>query len=172
MMDIKAFYHRSDKAITNWMARYGVTFLRLSIGVVFFWFGVLKYFPGLSPAEALASRTIHDVSFGLIGFEAARYMIATLECVIGLGLIAGVWMRAVLLLLFIQMAGTFTPMFLYPQEVFRVFPYAPTLEGQYIIKNLVIISAAFVIGATVRGGAVVAEPEAAKKAVEESEKKE
>ena len=67
-------------------------------------------------------------------------------------------MRAVLLLLFLQMAGTITPIFLFPEEVFTRIPYAPTLEGQYIIKNAVLIAAAVVIGATVRGGAVVADP--------------
>ena len=73
---------------------------------------------------------------------------------------AGVWMRGVLLLLFLQMIGTLAPLFLFPHEVFHRIPYAPTLEGQYIIKNLVLISAALVIGATVRGGALVADPPA------------
>jgi hypothetical protein len=69
-----------------------------------------------------------------------------------------VWTRAVLLLLVVQMAGTLAPVFLFPGEVFHRFPYAPTLEGQYIIKNLVLMSAAVVIGATVRGGVLVADP--------------
>ena len=76
---------------------------------------------------------------------------------IGLGLIFGVWMRVTLLLLFVQMLGTMTPIFLFPNEVFTRIPYAPTLEGQYIIKNLVLISAGIVIGATVRGGGIVNE---------------
>jgi hypothetical protein len=45
-------------------------------------------------------------------------------------------MRATLLLLFLQMPGTFLPVFLYPNEVFSQIPYAPTQEGQYIIKKL------------------------------------
>jgi hypothetical protein len=48
--------------------------------------------------------------------------------------------------------------------VFRVLPFAPTLEGQYIIKNVVLISAAIVLGATVRGGKVIADPRAAAQA--------
>jgi hypothetical protein len=71
-------------------------------------------------------------------------------------------MRFTLLLLFAQMLGTITPVFFFPAEVFTRIPYAPTLEGQYIIKNLVLISAGLVIGATVRGGAVVADPEIAR----------
>jgi hypothetical protein len=61
------------------------------------------------------------------------------------------------------MLGTITPLFLFPEESFLRFPIAPTLEGQYIIKNMVLISAGMVIGATVRGGQFVAEPEAVKK---------
>jgi hypothetical protein len=71
-------------------------------------------------------------------------------------------MRGILLLLFLQMLGTMTPLFLFPGEVFTRIPWAPTLEGQYIIKNLVLISAGLVLGATVRGGAVVADPEIAR----------
>ncbi len=78
---------------------------------------------------------------------------------IGLGLLVGIRLREVLLLLFVQMAGTLTPVFLFPEEVFTRIPYAPTLEGQYIIKNVVLIAAGIVVGATVRGGRVVAEPE-------------
>ena len=77
---------------------------------------------------------------------------------IGLGLLFGIAMRATLLLLFVQMLGTITPIFLFPDLVFTRVPYAPTLEGQYIIKNMVLISAGIVIGATVRGGGLVAEP--------------
>jgi hypothetical protein len=68
-------------------------------------------------------------------------------------------MRATLLLLVLQMLGTITPLFLFPAETFTQFPYAPTLEGQYIIKNIVLVSAAIVIGATVRGGAVIDDPD-------------
>ena len=68
-------------------------------------------------------------------------------------------MRATLLLLFLQMVGTTLPIFFFPDVVFLRVPYAPTLEGQYIIKNLVLITAGLVIGATVRGGWLVAEPE-------------
>jgi hypothetical protein len=59
------------------------------------------------------------------------------------------------------MAGTITPLFLFPTETFTAFPYAPTLEGQYIIKNIVLVGAAMVVGATVRGGGLVAQPGAA-----------
>ena len=65
------------------------------------------------------------------------------------------FLKVTLLLLFAQMAGTFLPLAFFPHETFKVFPLIPTLEGQYIIKNMVLVSAGLVIGATVRGGALI-----------------
>ena len=152
-----ALYNRVDAAITRWMARNGVRLLRVSLGIVFLWFGVLKFFPGLSPATELALKTIDTLTFGRVSPAVAINVLAAWETAIGLGLIFGVAMRATLLLLFVQMLGTITPLFLYPELTFTRIPYAPTLEGQYIIKNIVLVSAAIVIGATVRGGGLVAE---------------
>ena len=151
-----SLYRRVDYAITVWMARNGVRLLRVSLGIVFIWFGVLKFFPGLSPATELAARTIDALTFGTISRGIAINILAAWETLIGLGLLTGVWMRATLALLFVQMLGTITPIFLFPELVFLRVPHAPTLEGQYIIKNLVLISAAITIGATVRGGGLVA----------------
>ena len=155
MTKLQSKFDPIDIRITDWMARYGIVLLRISLGLVFFWFGFLKFFPGLSPAEGLATRTIEVMTFGLIPPEVSIYILATWETLIGLGLIFGVWMRVTLFLLFVQMLGTMTPIFFFPDEVFTRIPYAPTLEGQYIIKNLVLISAGIVIGATVRGGGIV-----------------
>ena len=164
MLQMQAWFNRVDEIITRWMARYGVLLLRLSLGIVFLWFGALKFFPGLSPAQELAGRTINQLSFGLLSAQSANLILAIWECLIGLGLITGFMMRVTLLLLFAQMIGTLTPIFLFPGEVFTRVPYAPTLEGQYIIKNLVLISAGIMIGATVRGGTVIADPDAAQMA--------
>jgi uncharacterized membrane protein YphA (DoxX/SURF4 family) len=158
MTSIAARFDVLDSRITRWMARFGVPLLRASLGVVFLWFGVLKFFPGLSPAQSLAARTVERLSFGTIGPELSVPALALWECLIGLGLLTGVFMRATLLLLAVQMLGTLTPLALFPGEVFTRIPYAPTLEGQYIIKNAVLISAAIVVGATVRGGGLVADP--------------
>jgi uncharacterized membrane protein YphA (DoxX/SURF4 family) len=157
-MKARELFDFVDVRITELMARYGITLLRVSLGIVFFWFGVLKFFPGLSSAQGLATRTIDLLTFGMIPPEVSIVMLALWECLIGLGLLFGVYMRATLLLLYLQMIGTITPVFFFPQEVFTYFPYAPTLEGQYIIKNIVLISAGIVIGATVRGGMVIADP--------------
>src|SRR6266545_2268357 len=149
---------RADKWITAWMGRYGIAVLRTSVGIVFFWFGVLKFFPGLSPAEDLAARTISALSFGLVPPVVSLPVLAAWECLIGLGLITGQFMRLALALMFLQMSGTITPLFFFPHETWAHFPYAATMEGQYIIKNLVLVSAGLVIYAAVRGGALVADP--------------
>lgn len=141
-----------DVRITAWMARHGVPLLRVSLGVVFLWFGAIKFIPGLSPAADLATRTISQLSAGLVPPAVSLPLLAAWETLIGLGLVTGRFLRVTLLLLFLQMPGTLLPLLFYPGETFTVFPIGPTLEGQYIIKNLVLVSAAIVIGATVRGG--------------------
>ena len=150
-------FRRIDAAVTAWMAARGIALLRISLGIVFVWFGVLKFFPGLSPATTLAGRTVEVITFGKIGAGAGVMILATWETLIGVGLITGVAMRATLALLFVQMLGTLTPLVFFTDEVFTRVPYAPTLEGQYIIKNLVLIAAGIVIGATVRGGGLVSD---------------
>lgn len=150
---------RVDSRLTHWMARHGIVFLRVALGVVFIWFGFLKFFPGLSPAQTLAIDTINVLTFGLVPAGAAIILLASLECLIGLGLVSGKFMRLTLLLLAFQMIGAASPLVIFPGEAFAVFPYAPTLEGQYIIKNLVLVSAGIVIGATVRGGCLTADAE-------------
>lgn len=157
MVTFPPWLDRIDRRITDWMARYGPLILRISLGIIFFWFGFLKFFPSLSPATELATRTIETLTFGLVPPNVSIYMLAVWETAIGLGLIFGVFLRATLLLLFVQMLGTMLPIVFFPDEVFVRIPYAPTLEGQYIIKNLVLISAGLVIGATVRGGWMVPE---------------
>jgi uncharacterized membrane protein YkgB len=148
-------FRRVDAAVTDWMAAHGIQLLRVSLGIVFLWFGVLKFFPGLSPATTLAGRTIEALTGGAVGAGAGVMILAAWETLIGIGLLAGIAMRATLALLFVQMLGTLMPIVFFPAEVFTRAPYAPTLEGQYIIKNLVLIAAGIVIGATVRGGGLV-----------------
>lgn len=166
MKEIKSLYQRIDILITTWMSHYGILMLRLSLGIIYLWFGILKFFPGMSPAQSLAIRTMDRLTFGWMSEGFTLKLLATWESVIGLGLILGIGMRFILLLLFVQMIGTITPLFLFPEEVFFRIPFAPTLEGQYILKNLVIISAAIVIGATVRGGRLVADPKRVRQAKE------
>jgi uncharacterized membrane protein YkgB len=146
-------FNRIDRAITRWMALHGVQLLRISMGLVFFWFGALKLFPELSPAEGLIRQSIT-----FFPMEVFLRVLAVWEMLIGLGFITGKFMRVTILLLFLQMPGTISPIFLRPDLIFTEFPFGLTLEGQYIVKNMVLISAALVVGATVRGGGLTNEP--------------
>jgi uncharacterized membrane protein YphA (DoxX/SURF4 family) len=135
------------------MARNGITLLRISIGVIYLWFGALKLVPGLSPAEHLIRTSITFLPMDLfIPF------LAVWEMVIGLGFITGRFIRATIFLMLGQMVGAASPIVLTPNQVFTSFPFVLTLEGQYIIKNLVLISASIVVGATVRGGGLSDHP--------------
>jgi uncharacterized membrane protein YphA (DoxX/SURF4 family) len=147
-------FDRVDRAITTWMARHGLLILRIGLGIVFFWFGALKLEPGLSPAEDLVRETTYFVDPDWF-----LPVLALWEMAIGLGLIAGKFMRVTLLLLFLQMPGTALPLVIKPDAVWTTFPYGLTLEGQYIVKNLVLIGAGLVLGGTVRGGRLEPEPD-------------
>ena len=91
MDKLKIFYHETDEKLTTWMAKNGILLLRISLGIVFFWFGILKFFPGLSPAEGLATKTIDVLTFGLIPSNISIIILAAWETLIGLGLIFGVF---------------------------------------------------------------------------------
>ena len=151
--NVNGYFEHIDRHLTSLMARYGLTVMRIGLGVIFFWFGALKLFPGLSPAEELVRNTVYfvDPDFFIP-------VLAVWEMAIGLGLMFGKYMRITLLLLFLQMPGTALPLVLLPDVVWTVFPYGLTLEGQYIVKNLVLIGGALVLGATVRGGYLDPEP--------------
>lgn len=119
--------------------------LRICVGIVYLWFGALKFFEGLSPAEQLAMQTIHKLTFGLIDDRLNLTMLASWECMIGLLLITGKYVKPALAFLFLHMVCTFTPFIFFPSEVFRQAPYGLTMTGQYIMKNIVFIAAGLVL---------------------------
>jgi len=153
-MVVEKYFKKIDQSVTRWMARTGLIFLRVGLGVIFLWFGVLKFFPGLSPAENLVRNTIYFFDPDIF-----ITVLATWEALIGFGLITGKFMRLTLLLLFLQMPGTALPLLILPDVVWNVFPYGLTIEGQYIVKNLVLIGAGLVLGGTVRGGRLNPDPD-------------
>lgn len=139
--------HRADAALAGWVDRHGLLIVRIGLGVVYFWFGILKYFPDVSPAEQLAAKTVEKITLGLMPPAVGLPTLATWEVLIGIGLLAGFWLRPILLLICVHLIGTFTPLFFYPDEVWTTFPFALTLEGKYIVRNLVLYGAALMIGA-------------------------
>jgi uncharacterized membrane protein YkgB len=139
-MNLDAF----DRRLSGWMERIGMRVLRYALAIVFIWFGALKPL-GMSPAETLVKNTVYfmppDVFFPILGWW---------EVAIGLFLLYRPFNRIALLLLFLQMPGTMLPLVLLPEVCFTTAPIGLTLEGQYIIKNIVLIGAALVVGGTVR----------------------
>lgn len=133
-----------DRRLAGWMERNGRRVLRYALAVVFIWFGALKPL-GLSPAETLVKNTVYflppDVFFPVLGWW---------EVAIGVGLLYRPLNRLALLLLFLQIPGTMLPLVLLPEVCFTQAPIGLTMEGQYIIKNIVLIGAALVVGGSVR----------------------
>ncbi len=134
-MSIKEF----DIKIIRFFRKISVPVARLGIFVVFFWFGLLKVI-GLSPASGVVER-LFDQTIPFMSFAVFLILFGLFECLIGILFLIRGAERVVIPLLFIHMFLTFGPLFFLPQETWSGF-LVPTLEGQYIIKNLVIIAAA------------------------------
>lgn len=150
---IQQEFEAIDKRITRWLARHSLTILRVALGVVFIWFGALKLIPGASPAEPLIRAAITFLPMNLF-----LPFLALWEMAIGVGFISGKFQRLTLLLLMLQMGGAMSPLILAPQRLWVQFPFQWTLEGQYVFKDIILVAAALVIGATVRGGGLTSDP--------------
>lgn len=124
-----------DLKIINFFRKIGVPLARLSFFVVFFWFGFLKVL-GLSPATPLVLN-LFNKTINFIDFDTFFLLFGLFECLIGLLFLIPKMERVVIPLLFIHLITTAGPLFLIPEIWSRAF--VPTLEGQYIIKNLFII---------------------------------
>lgn len=133
-----------DKTIINTFESLKIPLLRYGLAIVFIWFGALKPL-GLSSASGLVAETVYFVPPELfvpfLGFW---------EVIIGLCFLYKPLIRVGILLLFLQMAGTFLPLIILPAVTFTSYPVVPTLEGQYIIKNILIIAAAITIGSELK----------------------
>ena len=143
-----------DRAATRLMAQYGLRLLSISMGLVFVWFGALKLQSGISPAEPLIRDTLDFLPNILI--SPLILLLAIWEVAIGIGFLSGKAKRIVLIMLLLQMAGAMSPLILAPERLWDTFPLIWTLEGQYVFKDIILISAGLVIGATHRGGGLFA----------------
>jgi uncharacterized membrane protein YkgB len=139
---------KAEARVGEWLTRYSVTLLRLSLGAIFLGFGLLKFFPGLSPAAGLAGETFTKLTFGLVPGDIGVLIVATMETTIGLSLITGRLLRFGLALLAVTMVGILSPLVLLPADLFRGAPWAPTLVGQYVVKDVVLVAAAMVVASS------------------------
>ena len=131
----KDFYFR----FSHKMEQHSIDIMRISLAVVYIWFGALKI-SGMSPAGELVEQTVY-------WFEPKIFIpiLGVFEVLIGLGLLIKRCIPYTIPLLLIHMAATFFPVFILKKVCFDAFPYCPTLAGQYIIKNLILISGTLVI---------------------------
>ncbi len=145
MWRLNSAWDRVDTAFIRFMAARGIDLLRVTLAVVFIWFGLLKVI-GRSPVAELIARTVYWVS--------PQFFVPFLgvwEILVGLGLLFAVALRLTLLLFWLQMAGTFLVLVLHPDIAFQGGnPFLLTTEGEFVIKNLVLIAGGIVVGGTVK----------------------
>jgi len=135
----------AEAAVHDWLGRHAITFLQISMGVIILGFGFLKYFPGLSPAEHMVLTVNRDLTFGLMPDRITLMLFATFECVIGLSLITGFGLRVIIYPMGAWAVGILSPLVLMPAELFSGPDHTPTLEGQYVLKDVILLAATLVI---------------------------
>jgi len=142
---------RAEAALKVFLQRWSIPALRVALGGIFVVFGALKLVPGMSPLELLVQSTWERLTFGMVTGQTAMVLTAVMEVSAGALLIAGgVFARAGLVVLAIAYVGILSPIVLLPGEVFGAA--GPTLTGQYIFKNAVLIAAALVVASRVLKG--------------------
>jgi uncharacterized membrane protein YkgB len=147
---------RFEGRVHGWLVQHSITVLRISLGAIFLGFGILKLVPGLSPAEDLVESTISVMTLGLLPDQVGLVITAAIECFIGASLMAGRWLRLTVYLLAVELLGVLSPLVLLPGRLFDGPHHAPTLEGQYVLKDIVLVAAAMVISTQFRGAEIVA----------------
>ncbi|PIQ84309.1 MAG: hypothetical protein COV75_03025 [Candidatus Omnitrophica bacterium CG11_big_fil_rev_8_21_14_0_20_63_9] len=146
-MKKQAWWDWLDAMMVRFMAAWGIRLLRICLGVVFIWFGALKV-SGYSPVIALVAAAVPWFAPGVF-----VPFLGIWEMLVGAGLLFRVALRLTLLLFWLQMAGTFLVLVLRPDIAFQHGnPLLLTTEGEFVVKNLVLISAGLVVGSTVPRG--------------------
>jgi uncharacterized membrane protein YkgB len=128
-----------EKKVSFFFKDRAITLLRLSMGLIYIWYGILKII-GISPVEELVFRATY-----WIGTHNFVIFLGFFEVLIGLFLAIKKCLRLGLILFFLQFPGTFLPLFLNPEDCFTFIPFGLTLEGQYIFKNLILFSGALIL---------------------------
>ncbi|MFJ8842221.1 DUF417 family protein [Streptomyces cyaneofuscatus] len=127
---------------------HALALLRATVGIVFVGFGVLKLFPSASPAEQLAVDAATKMTLGLVPETVLLLSLAALETAIGIGLIVGRrLLRPALVAFFLHMGGVFSTLVLLPDAMWQPHSPAPTMEGQYVVKNVVLVAVCLVVAA-------------------------
>jgi hypothetical protein len=145
------------RATRSWLVKHSVTLLRISLGLVILGFGVLKYFPGVSPAEPLVMRTVGTLTFGVLTGTPAVVATAVVETILGLILLTGKGLRIGVVLMAGWLVGVMAPVVLFFGDLFPGF--VPTLEAQYVLKDIIVAAAGAVVAAQALGARYTVGPE-------------
>lgn len=140
-------FKEADLKLIAFFQRTFTPFARFSIFLVFFWFGSIKLL-GLSPASPLAEALVEKI-VGMQYFDLLFYLLAVIECVIGILFLFPKTTRIVIPLLLLHMLIVFSPLLLVPEFTWQQFA-VPTLEGQYIIKNALVVAVAIGVAASTK----------------------
>jgi putative oxidoreductase len=146
---VRAFADVALDRVGEALAAHSITVLRVSLGVVFLVFASFKFVSGASPAEDLAVATVDQLTFGMVSGDAALLMTALMETFIGLTLLSGRFLRLGLLVLAGALAGIMSPLVLFPDQMWA--DNGPTLMGQYVVKDIVLVAGALVVAAHALG---------------------
>ncbi len=149
---VKAMKDAETRA-ASWLAAHSIAALRVSLGVVFLCFGALKFVPGASPAEGLVMRTVDALSLGLVSGTTGVVATAVLECFVGLTLLTGIGLRVGLVVLAGSLVGIMSPLVLFFGDLFP--GGTPTLEAQYVFKDIILAAAGAVVAARALGARYV-----------------
>lgn len=139
-------------AVDRWLDRYSIPVLRVCMGIVILGFGVLKYFPGVSPAQGIVLAVNRILTFGLLPDQITLPLFATVEAIIGLSLITGWGLRLIIYPLAVWVVAILSPLVLLTGQLFSGPYHAPTLMGQYVFKDIILLAAVLVVAADVRRG--------------------
>ena len=157
---------RTLNSLRKFIKENQIDLLRVSLGIVFLWFGLIKFFWTAGPAEHIAAKIMLLLTFNTLQPNVSLPILAAIECAIGLGFLIKKLMKYAIPIMYFQMAATLLPLFVFPQDTWEIVPFVPTLMGHYIIKNTVLISAAIVLNTVSKGGKLIADPVVAQKAQE------
>ena len=149
-----------DAAVHRLLVARSLLLLRWAVGVIFLYFGALKLVPGYSPAESLVMETIKTLTFDLVPGRAGVAFTGAIECALGVLLLTGWFRRLTIYVLGLELVGILAPLVLLPTRLFDS-PAAPTIEGQYVLKDIILVAAGMVLATTIRGGRLVTGPHTA-----------
>ncbi len=132
-----------DEKAIQWMRKHGYTIGRVSLFIIFFWFGILKVFL-LSPAGPLVSDLLDVTFLNFISPDTFQSFFGAFECVIGIMILFPRWERITFLVLLFHLFTTVMPLYLLPQHTWDGI-FIPSLIGQYIIKNAALLALGIVL---------------------------